>query len=774
MKLKQTPHLSPWHKFQQSFQSVPSPVTEESILLRILVQALVVIGIIATDVAGATMMSLWAVPLSILGAIWSWQNRQKRNISAKFLIAIAMIAVMLLFFGDLFRSLNDTRLVLAKLLIELQVLHSFDLPRRKDLGYSTVIGIILLGVAGTVSQTLAFAPLLLIFLGVAFPVLILDYRSRLGLKPLDQLFLDRKKSSSQNLTWQQYVPLSPQKFFTFFGIVVLLGLLIFAIMPRFPGYQLQNLPVSSSSDIAQEEQRFNPENRGISNPGYVKEGEQDQGQGQGQGSSPTSGKGELNDTFYYGFNSTMNMNLRGEMKPKLVLRVRSQSPGFWRVLAFDQYTGQGWQYSRPNELNTITRPNWTYRFNIGYSYPKGGTKKIIQSYTVVSDLGNVIPALQEPASVYFPTQEIAVDTEGGLIAPTFMTEGLTYTVVSEVPYRDRTALRNASTKYEKSIYQYYLQIPPKIKEKVRQKTEELLSKATYDISSNYEKTLFLTQALKQNYRILPELPFFEEQEDLVTAFLYGYKGGYPDHFAAVLTVMLRSIGIPARLAVGFAPGQFNPFTGYYLVNNTDAHAVTEVYFGSYGWFAFDPIPGHDLFPPSVEEYEAFGVIRQFWDWIAGWLPSPITEFLRYLWELIIVKIIIFIGQIWQFFSSGIIGFLTGIMTLLGLSFIGYLSLKQIKKWLKKHRLSKLSAEMKLYQQMLSLLEEKGYGKHPAQTPLEYAQNCYQYYEPEQAEIITEITQAYVSWRYGNHPQNLEYLESQFNLLQKSFQRLKIS
>jgi transglutaminase-like putative cysteine protease len=41
--------------------------------------------------------------------------------------------------------------------------------------------------------------------------------------------------------------------------------------------------------------------------------------------------------------------------------------------------------------------------------------------------------------------------------------------------------------------------------------------------------------------------------------------------------MLRSIGIPARLATGFAPGQFNPFTGFYVVQNTDAYAITEVF-----------------------------------------------------------------------------------------------------------------------------------------------------------------------------------------------------
>lgn len=775
VKLQQSHKKSFFQKFQERLESLPVPKTEESVLLRIFVQALVIVGIIATDVAGETWLSLWAVPLSIVGAIWSWHNRKKPNITAKFLIAIGMISMMLLFFGDLFRSLNDTRLVLAKLLIELQVLHSFDLPRRKDLGYSTLIGIILLGVAGTVSQTLAFAPFLLLFLGLVFPVLILDYRSRLGLKPLDQLLLNPPNQDSKNQSFKllQYFPIAPRKLARLFGIVLILGLFIFAIMPRFPGYQLQNFPVSSGIEqIDEKEQTFNENNQGISNPGYVKEGEQGTG-GQNQGNSPTSGQGEMDETFYYGFNRTMNMNLRGEMEKKLVLRVRSQNPGFWRVLAFDRYNGQGWESSRPDDLKTINRPNWTYRFNIYPPFIKGGTKRIIQSYTVASDLPNIIPALTHPSALFFPTKEIALDPEGSLISPTFMTEGLTYTVISDVPYRNRTLLRTASTKYPQEFEKYYLQIPEEIKAKVKQKAEELMAKSTYDLTSNYEKALFLTQALKQQYRIIPEIPFFDENEDLVTAFLDKYQGGYPDHFSAVLTIMLRSIGIPARLTVGFAPGQFNPFTGYYLVHNTDAYAITEVYFGSYGWFAFDPIPGHDLFPPSIEEYTPFGIVKQFWDWIASWLPSPLTGFLKNIWDFIIVKLITLISKLWQFFSSGIVGFLTVIIVFLLLSLISFLGFNQVKKWLKKIGLSKLSPEAKLYQEMIDFLAEKGYPKYAAQTPLEYAQSCFNIYEKEQAEIILKIAQAYVSWHYGDQPQNVEYLQGQFNLLKRSFQRIKI-
>lgn len=71
------------------WEAVPFSEVEDSLGLRILVQALVLVGIMATDVAASTWNSLWAVPLSVMGATWSWHSRRQRNILAKFGIAWA-------------------------------------------------------------------------------------------------------------------------------------------------------------------------------------------------------------------------------------------------------------------------------------------------------------------------------------------------------------------------------------------------------------------------------------------------------------------------------------------------------------------------------------------------------------------------------------------------------------------------------------------------------------------------------------------------------------
>ncbi len=762
--------LPQWIDWRQNAPLPPLKEVENSIVLRVLVSALVIVGIVATDIAAETQFSLWGVLLSILGASWSYYHRQDRNIAVKFCIAIGMLVALGAFFGRLLGELNDTRLVLAELLIQLQVLHSFDMPRRKDLGYSIAIALILLGVAATLSQTLAFAPVLLVFLAVALPTLVFDYRSRLGITKTE---VKTAKVRVKNKIFS-FLP----DYFLLFGLILAIGLGIFAILPRFPGYQLRMFPVSSNIQV-----KGNFSGRSIINPGYVRQGNGSRNNGDTTGSNGNGESGKVDKSFYYGFNSQMNQNLRGEMVPKVVMRVRSQGSGFWRVLAFDRYTSKGWEISRNDKVQTIKRSPWSYQIFLPQLLTTGKTKEIIQTYSVVSELPNLVPALTHPKEIYFPAPMVAVDTENGLRSPVGLSDGFTYTVVSEVPYRDRTLLGKASTSYPANIKNYYLQLPPGIVEKVRSSTEKILAdynknrvgKSEKSLESPYEKALYLAQYLKINFQIPSnpdDLPFLGENEDLVEAFLFKHKGGYPDHFSTVLTVMLRSIGIPARLVAGFAPGQFNPFTGLYIVRNTDAHAMTEVYFPKYGWFAFDPIPNHPLIPPSIEEIQTFTVLQQFWKWVAGWLPSPVTGLLNNVFGAIFSWLAQTFAWFFNLFTQGWVGVLKGLIVTTGVTFVGWWGKQQWQHWRKREALRKLPPMERLYQQMLQWASTKGLGKHPAQTPLEYAQSSYQNHSLAKAQVIDEICQAYVSWRYGGHAPNLNQLRERWHKLKNTLEQRK--
>lgn len=232
--------------------------------------------------------------------------------------------------------------------------------------------------------------------------------------------------------------------------------------------------------------------------------------------------------------------------------------------------------------------------------------------------------------------------------------------------------------------------------------------------------------------------------------------------------MLRSLDIPARLTVGFAPGQFNPFTGYYLVHNTDAYALTEVLFPRLGWFMFDPIPGHELYPPSIEDNETFSVLQQIWRWVAGWLPSPVSGFLANVWAAVTGFLVTVLRWFWNLISTSLGGALLGLILAIAAGFLGWLGWTQAKRWLQYRRLAQLHPMARLYQTLLYDLEQRGFRKSRAQTPGEFAQSLREHLTPEQVEIIVEISTAYVAWRYGEQQPHLDYLGQQFKLLEHSW------
>ncbi|MEO0409927.1 MAG: transglutaminaseTgpA domain-containing protein, partial [Cyanobacteria bacterium P01_A01_bin.135] len=682
----------------------PRPIQpEHSLRLRLYVQALVSVGIIATDVtsadaADALGISFWAVPLGVVGALWSWRTRHRPRRYVQGAIAVGMVAALVVFLSEIATGQADTRLALAALLIHLQVLHSFDLPRRKDLGYSIVIGLILMGVAATLSQTLVFAPLLLLFMALALPSLALDYRSRLGLPPLKPSF------TTGQLPLRQWVLL--------FAAAAGAGLIIFAGLPRLGSYQIRSLPVSAAIDFT-----GSFDGQTITNPAYDGNGGDGDGDGDGSLGNGSGAPGTVDEFAYYGFNSRMNQNLRGEMTPQVVMRVRAQAPGFWRVLAFERYTGWGWDatYSQ-EEMTVLSRPRWMLQFYLPGKPSSLPSREVVQTYSIAADFPNLVPALYQPSQLYFPLDQVAVDAGGSLRSPIALSGGITYTVVSQVPQRDRTQLSQTDTDYPPGIRQRYLQVPEEILPAVRELTDEILAEAPNPLTHPYEQALYLAQHLKQTYQLQQDLPFFEAGDDLVSRFLFDYGGGQPDHFSTVLTIMLRSIGVPARLVTGFAPGDFNPFTGLYVVRNTDAYAITEVYFGEAGWFSFDPIPGHELIPPAPQEAEAFGLLRQFWRWVAGGLPPPILGWIRGSGELLMAMVSRAVGLMGQLLSGGVIQKAIALAGLgLGL-WLAWMGGKGLWGWWRLRQLPPVEA---IYQRMLVWAGDRGVPKRPYQTPLEH-------------------------------------------------------
>jgi protein-glutamine gamma-glutamyltransferase len=102
--------------------------------------------------------------------------------------------------------------------------------------------------------------------------------------------------------------------------------------------------------------------------------------------------------------------------------------------------------------------------------------------------------------------------------------------------------------------------------------------------------------------------------DPIEGFLFTYKSGQCEYFASAMVLMLRAQGIPARLVTGFLGGEYNPFEGYLILRDSNAHAWVEAWLGgSEGWQVFDPTP-----PAGRPEASATGfwlLAHQAWDFV---------------------------------------------------------------------------------------------------------------------------------------------------------------
>jgi transglutaminase-like putative cysteine protease len=136
-----------------------------------------------------------------------------------------------------------------------------------------------------------------------------------------------------------------------------------------------------------------------------------------------------------------------------------------------------------------------------------------------------------------------------------------------------------------------LQLPGKLPDRVRRLAEEISSQG----DTPYAKAVLLEQYLKSHYRYsLTDAAVPREGEDFVDAFLFGEGSGYCDYFSTAMTVMLRSISIPARWVKGFAPGEVvaeEEGIKTVEVSSKDAHSWLEAYIPRIGWVPFDPTPG---------------------------------------------------------------------------------------------------------------------------------------------------------------------------------------
>jgi transglutaminase-like putative cysteine protease len=250
---------------------------------------------------------------------------------------------------------------------------------------------------------------------------------------------------------------------------------------------------------------------------------------------------------------------------------------YWRERTYDQYTGRGWSSSPTSGADFAALAVWKQ-----VEYPH---TTLTQTYSFPAVPG-FAPAVNEPVSL---AQAYHLLTRGAGDLGALGVGASVYTVTSAVPDATVPELRAASGPYPDWVAERDLQLP-QIPARVRLTAQRVVQRA--GATTRYDQARAIETYLR-SFAYDLELPSAPADTDVVSYFLNARRG-YCDYAATAMVVMLRSLGIAARYASGYGPGEWDGAAGRWVARSGNAHAWAEVYFPGYGWIEFEPTPAQAL------------------------------------------------------------------------------------------------------------------------------------------------------------------------------------
>jgi hypothetical protein len=337
--------------------------------------------------------------------------------------------------------------------------------------------------------------------------------------------------------------------------------------------------------------------------------------------------------------------------------------------------------------------------------PPDNLGTFVQTFRVLRPLPGVINAAYPIESLYAPVSALREDAYGTFHTPGPLRSGQTYSVVSYLPNLTPDVLRkDSSLDVLPDHLSAYIDMGP-----LSARAVQLALTVTSEATDYYSAVMAITTYLQRNYRYTLDLPPVPSGRDPVDWFLFDARKGYCEQFATAATLLLRSLGIPARLATGYATGDYDPVLDQAVVREHDAHAWVEVWFPHHGWVPVDPTPGvSPLAATRFPEHWAAGGVARLIPHLTVGAPTAVL---------------------------GSLGALSVIPTAvaIALAFVLVYAWLRRRSWPRRRRAQPGESELlRLYDRLQRTL---GRRRAPPQTPLEYQR------EMGHTRLLVEITEA---------------------------------
>ncbi len=523
-----------------------------------------VFAITAHEDFGALRFTIPA--LVVAGYLFSWTRRRRRNTWVKAGLSLGCLVAAWVFLRSLSQDPFHTSIPLTIFLLWLQTLHSYDLPHRRDLLFSLLTSVVLMAVAAAFSVDLSFGVYFLLYALAACIALVYNAAEAAAAAAAGAAG-GREVSGPLVVAPLRGGEAAPAGG-AVLGALLAVASLIFLLTPRLPGFFITTMPFTGRVPIAERLQGA------IVNPAYPEE--------------TSDGSQLFNPNGYFGFGPSVDLRVRGRLNEAVVMRVRTTERRNWRGLVFDVYTGTGWRIDdhRVRRHTAIVPPiELVHGRDDVYAY-RDRPRRLVQTFYIEREQPNVAFGVPRVEQIYLPADHVYVDRYSSVRLPFTLDPGLVYTVVSRPLDPDPEELRRGGRDFPAFILERYLQVPATLPPRVKSLAEEVTAGAATPYEAAQAVNRFLWTTYRYNLGIGPQ----RRPGDAVDYFLFEEREGYCEQFASAMAVMLRTVGIPARLVTGYTPGTANPLTGLLEVRNSDAHAWVEVFFPRVGWVEFEPTP----------------------------------------------------------------------------------------------------------------------------------------------------------------------------------------
>ncbi|MCP9448899.1 MAG: DUF3488 and transglutaminase-like domain-containing protein [Nitrospira sp.] len=491
--------------------------------------------------------------------------------------AVWNILVILGFFGFLVDSLMSGELLPAgiRFLLVLMVIKLFNLRCFRDYLHLHVISVVVMLAAASLGADFRYFFLFLVYLLVGVWTLLL-----LGItKQLKDPDPSAPPLASQQETRGLYGHVTPQVFRLANGLALFVfgvTLLLFFALPRFQAGFYQN----------------------------------------GQGAAIRTA----------GFSDAVDLGSIGPIKrdPRVVMRVEPSGRAldgkgrlYLRGIAFDHYDGRSW-------VNQLSRRRVVRETGPGIFSLNGSQGERERPERPSLQLKIFLEPLDTPVLFGAPFMEavsgnlpaVQVDVSGSFYLPFPSVTPVEYVAVSKPTAVLPADLQPSPVVYHEAFLRYFTQIPAR-----SDRIAALARTVVGQERTPYGQAMAIQDHLSRNYRYSLEIPLTEQVNPL-EEFLFNRKTGYCEHYATAMVIMLRTLGVPARLVTGFLATEWNEYGNHYVVRQQDAHAWVEVHLPHSGWIVMDPTP------PS----EDIGDMTGSWQ---GW--ASMMDHIRLLWNRVVVQ-----------------------------------------------------------------------------------------------------------------------------------------